>query len=190
MIHPTAEVSPGARIGQRTTVWHQAQVREGATIGEGCTLGKGVYVDREVRVGDNVKMENGAQLFHGSDLEDGTFIGPGAVLANDMYPRAITPDGRSKGDGDWQPGRVTIRRGASVGAGAVILPNIEVGAWAMIGAGAVVTRDVPAQALVTGNPARCVGYVCRCGRTLKPEQGGDWSCSICRTSYRFGECRQ
>ena len=190
MIHPTAEVSPGARIGQRTTVWHQAQVREGATIGEGCTLGKGVYVDREVRVGDNVKMENGAQLFHGSDLEDGTFIGPGAVLANDMYPRAIPPDGRSKGDGDWQPGRVTIRRGASVGAGAVILPNIEVGAWAMIGAGAVVTRDVPAQALVTGNPARCVGYVCRCGRTLKPEQSGDWSCSICRTSYRFGECRQ
>ena len=156
MIHPTAEVSPGACIGQRTTVWHQAQVREGATIGEGCTLGKGVYV----------------------------------VLANDLYPRAITPDGRSKGDGDWQPGRVIIRRGASVGAGAIILPNIEVGAWAMIGAGAVVTRDVPAQALVTGNPARCVGYVCRCGRTLKSEQGGDWSCSICRTSYRFGECRQ
>lgn len=184
MIHPTAEVSPEARIGDGTKVWHQAQVREGAVIGEECVLGKGVYVDKNVRIGDRVKLQNGAQVFHGVTLEDGVFVGPQAVLANDRYPRAVTPDGRLKGDSDWPEGSVLVRYGASIGAGAVIVPDATIGRWAMVGAGAVVVGDVADQALVTGNPARQTGWVCKCGRRLRRD-GGRWACPACAESYEF-----
>ncbi len=184
MIHPTAEVSPDARIGSGTEVWHQAQVREGAVIGEDCVLGKGAYVDKDVRIGDRVKLQNGAQVFHGSTLEDGVFVGPQAVLANDRYPRSVTPDGRLKSDADWPEGKVVIRYGASIGAGAVIVPEATIGRWAMVGAGAVVVSDVPDHALVTGNPARRSGWVCKCGRRLR-HSGEEWACPACADTYRF-----
>ena len=185
MIHPTAEVSPEASIGPGTRVWHQAQVREGAVIGANCTLGKGVYIDHQVRIGDNVKIENGAHIFHGSTLEDGTFVGPGAILANDKYPRSITPQGRLKTQADWSVGQVLVRYGASVGAGVVVLPDVTIGRWAMVAAGAVVTTDVPEQALVAGNPARHLGYVCQCGRRLREPDDGEWGCPACAATYRF-----
>ena len=184
MIHPTAEVSADARIGIGTRVWHHAQVREGAVVGENCTLGKGVYIDREVRIGDSVKLQNGAQLFRGSTLEDGVFVGPLAVLANDRYPRAVTPDGRLKGDADWPAGKVVVRHGASIGAGAVVVPDATIGRWAMVGAGAVVVGDVPDHALVTGNPARQTGWMCKCGARLA-RNGDQWTCPACAESYRF-----
>lgn len=167
-VHPTAEVSSRARIGPGTRIWHHAQVREGAVVGAECILAKGVYVDRDVRIGDRVKVQNYASLYHGTTVGDGAFIGPYACLANDRFPRAVTPEGKLKGDADWEVGEVRIGRGASVGAGAVVLPGVEVGPWAMVGAGAVVTRSVPAHALVVGNPARLVGVVCRCGRPVEP----------------------
>jgi acetyltransferase-like isoleucine patch superfamily enzyme len=167
-IHPTAEVSPEARIGPGTRIWHHAQVREGAVIGAECILAKGVYVDRDVRIGDRVKVQNYASLYHGTTVEDGAFIGPYACLTNDRFPRAVTPEGKLKGDADWEVGEVRIGQGASVGAGAVVLPGVEVGPWAMVGAGSVVTRSVPAHALVVGNPAHLVGLVCRCGRRVEP----------------------
>ena len=89
IIHPTAEVSGAARIGEGTRIWHQAQVREGAAIGRNCIVGKGVYVDFDVSIGDNVKIQNGAQLYHGVILEDGVFIGPLACLTNDRFPRRL-----------------------------------------------------------------------------------------------------
>lgn len=184
MIHPTAEVSPEARIGAGTKVWHQVQVREGATVGEGCTLSKGVYVDKGVSIGDNVKLQNGAQVFHGSALEDGVFVGPHAILANDRYPRSVTADGRLKDDSDWPEGKVLVRYGASIGAGAVIVPDATIGRWAMVGAGAVVVGDVPDHALVTGNPARQSGWVCKCGRRLR-RSGEEWTCPACEESYRL-----
>ena len=184
MIHPTAEVSPEARIGGGTKVWHQVQVREGAIVGEGCTLSRGVYVDKGVSIGDNVKLQNGAQVFHGSTLEDGVFVGPHAVLANDRYPRSVTPDGQLKADSDWPEGKVLVRYGASIGAGAVIVPDATIGRWAMVGAGAVVVGDVPDHALVTGNPARQSGWVCKCGRRLR-RSGEEWTCPACEESYRL-----
>jgi len=184
LIHSTADVSPEARIGSGTQIWHQAQVREGAVVGENCTLGKGVYVDRDVRIGDRVKLQNGAQVFHGSTLEDGVFVGPHAVLANDRYPRSVTSDGRLRGDADWPEGKVVVRYAASIGAGAIIVPDATIGRWAMVGAGAVVVGDVPDHALVTGNPARQTGWVCRCGRRLR-HSGEEWTCSACAASYRF-----
>jgi UDP-2-acetamido-3-amino-2,3-dideoxy-glucuronate N-acetyltransferase len=188
MIHPTAEVSSEARIGAGTKVWHQAQVREGAIVGKDCTLGKGAYVDKGVTIGDRVKLQNGVQVFHGSTLEDGVFVGPQAVLANDRYPRSITSDGRLKADSDWPEGRVVVRYGASIGAGAVIVPDASVGRWAMVGAGSVVVGDVPDHALVTGNPARQSGWVCKCGRRLRGT-GDEWACPACGETYRFASAK-
>jgi UDP-2-acetamido-3-amino-2,3-dideoxy-glucuronate N-acetyltransferase len=167
IIHSTAEVSPLATVGEGTKIWHQAQVRERAKIGRFCIIGKGVYVDSDVVVGDRVKIQNGVSIYHGVTIEDGVFVGPHACLTNDKLPRAITPDGELKCDADWQVGTILVQYGASIGAGAIILPGVTVGRFAMVGAGAVVTRDVAAHALVVGNPARLVGFVCACGHRLR-----------------------
>ena len=166
-IHPTAEVSPLATIGEGTKIWHQAQVRERARIGRSCVIGKGAYIDFDVVIGDQVKIQNGAFIYHGATIEDGVFVGPHACLTNDKLPRAITPDGELKRDADWEVGKILVQYGASIGAGAIILPGVTVGRFAMVGSGAVVTRDVAAHALVVGNPARQVGFVCACGQRLE-----------------------
>lgn len=184
MIHPTAEISSQAFVDPQARIWHYVQVREGARIGRNCILGKDVYVDTGVRIGDNCKLQNGVQVFHGAIIEDGVFLGPRACVLNDKTPRAINLDGELKSDADWQVGPVLIKRGASVGAGALVLPNVTVGEFALVGAGAVVTADVPAHALVVGNPARCVGYVCQCGHRLMENQTERiWTCSIDKLCY-------
>jgi UDP-2-acetamido-3-amino-2,3-dideoxy-glucuronate N-acetyltransferase len=182
-VHKTADVSPGARIGDGTSIWNQARVREGAVMGEGCILGTGAYVDCDVIVGSYVKIQNGAFLYRGATLEDGVFIGPRACLTNDVYPRSINPDGTIKTDEDWTVGPILIRYGASIGAGAIVLPGVTVGRFALVAAGAVVSRDVPDHGLVLGVPARLAGFVCRCGRRLA-RQGQIWRCPACGTEYR------
>jgi len=184
MIHPTADVSPEARIGPGTRIWHEAQVRERAVVGADCVLGKGVYIDRDVVVGDGVKVQNRASLFHGLTVEDNVYIGPHVSFANDRYPRAVNPDGSPRTDADWRETPTLVREGASIGAGAVVLPGVTIGRWAMVGAGAVVTRDVPDHALVAGNPARVVGRACKCGATLA-EEGESWRCPACGRTYQF-----
>lgn len=186
IIHPTAEVSPGAQIGAGTRVWHQVQIREGARIGRNCILGKGAYVDFDVQVGDNCKIQNGAFLYHGTTVEDGVFLGPGVILTNDKLPRAITAGGALKRDEDWQVGRILIRYGAALGAGAIVLPGVAVGRWALVGAGAVVTRNVPDHGIVAGNPARLAGYACRCGTPMRPEaEPGRFRCPECQWTYEI-----
>ncbi len=188
-IHPTAEVSSGATIGKGTSIWHQAQVREGARVGESCIIGKGVYVDRDVSIGNRVKLQNGVYVYHGATIEDGVFMGPGACLTNDRFPRAITPEGELKGDDDWEVSKTLVQYGASIGAGAVILPGVTVGRFAMVGAGAVVTHDVVAHGLVIGNPARQIGYVCDCGRRLvevvNAEDASHFYCPACRREFNL-----
>ena len=182
-VHPTADVSPLAIIGEGTRIWHHAQVREGAQIGRDCIIGKGAYIDRGVRIGDNCKVQNGAFIYTGATLEDGVFVGPGACVANDRFPRAINPDGTPKTEADWLLGRVVIKRGASLGAGSIVVPDAVIGEWAMLAAGAVVTADVPDHGLVQGVPARLRGFVCHCGHRLKiaEDQGAAQSmlCSKC-----------
>lgn len=184
MIHPSAEVSPDAGVGSDTRIWHEAQVREHAVVGAQCVIGKGVYIDRDVVVGDRVKIQNRASLYRGVTVEDDVYIGPHVSFANDRYPRAVNPDGTTKTDADWELATTLVRHGASIGAGAIVLPGIIIGRWAMVGAGAVVTRDVPDHALVLGSPARVAGYVCVCGRTLA-ERNGEWHCRTCDRAYEF-----
>lgn len=187
-VHPSATIDATATIGKGTRVWHEAQVRERAAIGEGCIIGKSAYIDRDVRVGNNVKVQNRASIYHGVTIEDGVFVGPHTVFANDRMPRAINPDGTLKDEGDWEILPSVIRYGASVGAGAVVLPGLTVGRFALVGAGAIVTHDIPDYGLVVGNPARLVGYVCLCGNRLidSGQNPSDhrWTCPACHRIYR------
>lgn len=165
-LHPTADVADSASIGLGVQIWHQLQIREGAVIGDNCIIGKGVYIDSGVVIGANCKIRNYALIYSGSRLADGVFIGPSAILTNDRYPRAITLDGEIKSALDWEEGTIEIGTGASIGAGAVIVTGIRLGAYSTVGAGSVVTHDVPAHALMIGSPAHQCGWVCRCGRPL------------------------
>ncbi|HUW15311.1 MAG TPA: acyltransferase [Anaerolineae bacterium] len=187
-IHPTAEVSDQAQIGEHTAIWHYAQVREGVRMGRECVVGKNVYVDFDVVIGDRVKIQNNALIYHGATIENGVFIGPAACLTNDRRPRAVTPDGRLKSGDDWEVGPILVQEGAAIGARAVILPDVTVGRWAMVAAGAVVTHDVPAYGLVVGVPAVLQGYVCPCGERLQPvggEEGNSatMSCPVCGLTF-------
>lgn len=166
-IAPSADVSPDARIGDGCKVWHTAQIREGATVGSDCIIGRGAYVDAGITVGSNSKIQNYALVYAPALLEEGVFIGPAAVLTNDMFPRSVNPDGSLKSSSDWEARGVTVRRGASIGARAVVLPGVEIGEWSMVGAGATVTRNVPPYALVVGSPAHRIGWVGRSGRVLE-----------------------
>ena len=177
-IKETAQVSPQATLGDGTTVWELAQVREDAVLGTGCVIGRGAYIGTGVQIGNNVKLQNYALVYEPARLADGVFIGPAAVLTNDAYPRSIAPDGTLKRGDDWEAVGVDIGEGASIGARAVCVAPVRVGAWALVAAGAVVTRDVPEFALVAGVPARWIGWVGRAGVRLVEREGepGVWDC--------------
>jgi len=156
-LHPQALVDPGAVVGSRTRVWAFAHVCDGAVIGEDCNLCDHTFFEKGVRVGNRVTIKCGVYLWAGAVLEDDVFVGPCVAFTNDLRPRSRKyPD---------QFLATHLQQGCSVGANATILP-VTIGCWAMVAAGAVVTRDVPAHALVRGNPARLAGWVCRCGEKL------------------------
>jgi UDP-2-acetamido-3-amino-2,3-dideoxy-glucuronate N-acetyltransferase len=190
-VHPQAEVEPGTTIGAGTRIWRQAHIRAYASIGEECNIGKGVYIESHVRIGSRVKIQNHVSIFEGVTIEDGVFIGPHVCFTNDLYPRAITPEGRLKGAEDWVITQTLVKYGASIGAGAIIVCGITIGSFALVGAGSLVTRSIPSHALVFGHPARVQGYVCRCARRLVDVHEGEdgllgW-CEVCQQSYHVGE---
>lgn len=158
-VHPSAEVSDGAKIGDGTKIWHQAQVRENTVVGENVNVGKCAYIDEGVKVGDNVKIQNRVSLYKGVTVEDDVFLGPHVAFTNDFRPRAFTKE--------FEVVDTAVRKGASVGANSTIICGIEIGEYAMVGAGSVVTKDVEPHLLVYGNPAKPRGVVCRCGQKLE-----------------------
>ncbi|MBM4417850.1 MAG: N-acetyltransferase [Chloroflexi bacterium] len=178
-VHPTADIEAGAIIGAGSRVWHQAQVRAGARIGGQCVIGKNVYVGRDVAIGDRCKIQNNALIYEGTTLASGVFVGPAAILTNDRTPRAIAPDGHLLDASEWSITPIRVDEGASIGAGAIIVAGVSIGAWSMIGAGAVVTRTVAPHAIVIGVPGRAAGFACRCGRRLADESAGLHRCAAC-----------
>jgi UDP-2-acetamido-3-amino-2,3-dideoxy-glucuronate N-acetyltransferase len=177
------DLASSASVGHDTQVWSLTQIREDASVGSGCVIGRGVYIGAGVRVGGRCKIQNAALLYEPAVLGDGVFVGPAAVLTNDSHPRAVTPDGRLKGSSDWQPVGVRIATGASIGARAVCVAPVTIGAWAMVGAGAVVIDDVGDHALVVGVPARRVGWVGRAGRRLEERTPQHWRCPLTGEIY-------
>jgi acetyltransferase-like isoleucine patch superfamily enzyme len=175
-VHGTADVDERATIGAGTTVWHLAQIREDARLGRDCIVGRGAYVGPGVIIGDNVKLQNYALVYEPARLEDGVFIGPAAVLTNDLHPRSTDVTGKLKRPDDWDADGVVVRQGASLGARVVVIAGRVIGRWALVAAGAVVTRDVPDFALVAGVPARQIGWVGRAGQRLVAAGDGHWRC--------------
>jgi acetyltransferase-like isoleucine patch superfamily enzyme len=197
-VHASADLEEGVSVGPRTAIWQRAQIRSGARIGADCIVARDVFIDGGVAIGDRTKIQNGALIYHGVDVADGVFIGPGAILTNDRYPRAITAEGELARADDWELSPVQIAHGASIGAGAIVVAGSDVGQFATVGAGAVVTRTVPGHALVAGNPARRIGWVCACGARLMDGRGSpapaeieryasnpELSCERCGRRYRY-----
>jgi UDP-2-acetamido-3-amino-2,3-dideoxy-glucuronate N-acetyltransferase len=184
-VQQSADVDSRAVLGPGTTVWHLAQIRENARLGRECIVGRGAYVGPGVVIGDNVKLQNYALVYEPARLEDGVFIGPAAVLTNDLYPRSVDLTGKLKRPADWNASGVVVREGASLGARVVVVPGRVIGCWAMVAAGAVVTRDVPDFALVAGVPAHRIGWVGRAGERLVADGPGRWRCP--RTSEFYEE---
>ena len=171
-IHPSAIVDEGAHIGEGSRVWHFAHVCGGARISKGVALGQNVFVGNKVVIGDHCKIQNNVSVYKGVTLEDDVFCGPSMVFTNVFNPRA-----NIRRMDEARP--TLIKKGASLGANSTIVCGVTVGSFAFVGAGAVVTRDVPAHALVYGNPAKMHGWVCECGEKL----GHDLVCPACDKKY-------
>ena len=147
-------------VGAGTRVWAFAHVMPSAVVGRDCNIGDGAYVEDGAVLGDRVTVKNQVMIFEGVTVEDDVFLGPGVIFTNDLVPRSFI----KKHGGQLDDTRIC--RGATLGAGAVVVCGTTVGEFAFVGAGAVVTRDVPAHAFAVGNPVRIIGWACTCGRRL------------------------
>jgi UDP-2-acetamido-3-amino-2,3-dideoxy-glucuronate N-acetyltransferase len=174
--HPTAVIDEGCTIGAGTKIWHFTHVMPGCTLGENCNLGQNVVVSPQVVLGNNVKVQNNVSIYTGVQCEDDVFLGPSCVFTNVINPRSAVARKNEY--------RSTIvRRGASIGANATIVCGYEIGEYAFIGAGAVVTKEVPAFALVMGNPARQTGWMSKYGHKLQFSAEGEAICPESHEKY-------
>ena len=158
--HPTAVIDEGALIGKGTKIWHFSHIMSGAVIGENCTIGQNVLVASQAILGNNVKIQNNVSVYTGVVCEDEVFLGPSCVFTNVINPRSFI----SRKE-EFRP--TLVKKGATIGANATIICGVTIGEYAMIGAGAVITKDVPAFALIVGNPGRQIGSVDREGNTVQ-----------------------
>lgn len=172
VIHETAIIDPGAVIGAGTRIWHFCHIMVGTRIGKNCNIGQNVVIGPDVSVGNQCKIQNNVSIYKGVTLEDGVFCGPSMVFTNIYNPRAEI----RKMD---QVRPTLVKHGATLGANCTIVCGVTIGRYAFIGAGAVVNRNIADHALVVGNPARQIGWACRCGERLPV----DLKCSICQRQF-------
>ncbi len=177
-LHKTAEVEKGATIGENTSIWRFSSIRKGASIGSFCNIGQSVYIDEDVRIGNYVKIQNNVSVYYGVSLEDYVFCGPSMVFTNVLVPRSKYPKEKKEYN------KTLVKEGATIGANAVIVCGNVIGKHSLIGAGSVITKDVKDYALVVGNPARQVGWVCECGKKIiEDKKTKSLECKDCFLSY-------
>lgn len=179
-VHESSYVDEPCEIGEGTKIWHFSHIMSRSRIGRRCNIGQNVVISPDVSIGDNVKIQNNVSVYTGVELEDDVFCGPSMVFTNVTNPRSHV----SRKD---EYRKTLVKRGASIGANATVVCGHTIGRYAFIGAGTVVTRDVPDYAMMVGNPARLLGWMCQCGVKLdlsrdaqKDEQA---TCSACDKSY-------
>ncbi|MBW6478649.1 MAG: N-acetyltransferase [Bacteroidales bacterium] len=174
--HETAVIDDGCTIGKGTKIWHFTHIMPSCKIGENCNLGQNVVVSPEVVLGNNVKVQNNVSIYTGVICEDDVFLGPSMVFTNIVNPRSavVRKD---------QYVKTLVRKGATIGANATIVCGIEIGEFAFIGAGAVVIRDVPAYALVVGNPAKHIGWMSEFGHKLEFDMNNEAVCPESKKKY-------
>lgn len=180
-IHETSLTGENVKIGEGTRIWQFCNIMNDVEIGKCCNIGQNVFIETGVKLGNQVKVKNNISLYRGVICEDGVFLGPNCVFTNVMNPRSFI----EKKD---QIKETILRKGVTVGANATILCGHIIGRYAMIGAGAVVTKDVSDYELVAGNPARHMGYVCKCGEKLLLD-GSHYRCSVCGKMYMIKESK-
>lgn len=178
--HPTAVLDAGCRVGAGSRIWHFCHLAAGAVLGENCSLGQNVFVADGVTLGSNVKVQNNVSLYEGVVCENDVFIGPSVVFTNVRNPRAAVP---RRGPAHYQP--TYVEAGASIGANATIVCGTRLGRCAFVGAGSVVTKDVPAYALVYGNPARQHGWLSAHGEKLVFDAAGRATCAATGQQYQL-----
>jgi UDP-2-acetamido-3-amino-2,3-dideoxy-glucuronate N-acetyltransferase len=184
-IHPLAQIDPKSFIGKGTRVWQYTIIKKGARIGENCNIGSHCYIEGGASVGNNVTVKNGVALWEGVHLADGVFVGPYAVFTNDVFPRSPrAPEAKARyRDPQKLLLNTSLEYGSTIGGGAMILAGISVGEFATVGLGAVVIHNVPPYALVVGNPAKQVGWMCECGRPLASSKK-IFKCNECSRQYK------
>ena len=179
-VHPSSIVDEGADIGAGTKIWHFSHVMKGSKIGRDCNLGQNVVVSPKVILGNNVRVQNNVSIYEGVICEDDVFLGPSMVFTNVINPRsAVSRKHEYKS--------TLVKKGASIGANATIVCGNDIGEYAFIGAGAVVTKDVPAYALVVGNPSRQVGWMSEYGMKLQFDENGEATCPESGEKYSLQE---
>jgi dTDP-4-amino-4,6-dideoxygalactose transaminase/acetyltransferase-like isoleucine patch superfamily enzyme len=177
-VHESSYIDTPCEIGEGTKIWHFSHIMKNAKIGKNCNIGQNVVISPDVILGENVKIQNNVSVYTGVICEDDVFLGPSMVFTNVVNPRShvIRKD---------QYLRTLVKKGASIGANAVIVCGNDIGKFAFIGAGAVITKDVPDYALVVGNPGRIVGWMCHCGIRLNFQDGSEVKCTACGKEYKM-----
>ncbi|MCX8479099.1 MAG: acyltransferase [Chitinophagales bacterium] len=177
-VHESAYVDQPCQIGKGTKIWHFCHVMQNTVIGEGCIFGQNVLVANDVKIGNNVKVQNNVAIYTGVECEDDVFLGPSMVFTNVTNPRsAVVRRG--------QYAKTVVKKGASIGANATIVCGHDIGEYAFIGAGAVVTKNVPAYALMVGNPARQIGWMSQYGHRLEFNAEGLAICPESNQQYKL-----
>jgi UDP-2-acetamido-3-amino-2,3-dideoxy-glucuronate N-acetyltransferase len=179
-VHPSAIIDAGAAIGEGTQIWHFCHVMSTGRIGTSCKLGQNVYIDANAIVGNRVKIQNNVSVYNGVVIEDDVFLGPSMVFTNVINPRSFI-------ERKELFRKTIVRKGATIGANATIICGVEIGEYALIGAGSVITKNVPAHALMKGNPARQAGWVSEAGHTLKFDDSNIAECPETGARYTLVE---